>query len=98
MDAIVGAISAPGSYLWSFKMYWVITAPVTLVTILLPLIAGHIFRSITQFCYENRTYALTLCVILLRHTVWQALTSCLRLCPTLSTSWYLESVLARLLS
>ncbi len=64
-DAIVGAISSSGSYLWSFKMYWVITAPVTLATILLPLIAGHIFRSITQFCYGNRTYALTISVILL---------------------------------
>ena len=46
-------------------MYWVITAPVTLATILLPLIAGHVFRSITQFCYENRIYALTISVILL---------------------------------
>ena len=64
-NAIVGAISSSGRYLWSFKMYWVITAPVTLATILLPLIAGHIFRSITQFCYENRTYALTISVILL---------------------------------
>ena len=56
-DAIVGAISSSGSYLWSFKMYWVITAPVTLATILLPLVAGHIFRSITQFCYKNRISA-----------------------------------------
>ena len=64
-DAIVGAISSSGSYLWSFKMYWAITAPVTLATILLPLIAGHIFRSITQFCYENRTYALTILALLI---------------------------------
>lgn len=63
-DAIVGAISSSGSYLWSFKMYWVITAPVTLGTILLPLIAGHIFRYITRLCYENRGKALTISGIL----------------------------------
>ena len=63
-DAIVGAIASSGSYLWSFKMYWVITAPVTLGTILLPLIAGHIVRSISHFGYKNEANMIILSAIL----------------------------------
>ncbi len=56
-DAIVAAISSSGSYLWSFKMYWIIAAPITLATILLPLVAGPIFRRSVIYLYQNRYYA-----------------------------------------
>lgn len=56
-DAITSAISMSGGYLWSFKIYWIITAPVTFATILLPLVAGPIVRYIVKFSYHNRAYS-----------------------------------------
>lgn len=44
-DAIVDAISTSGSHLWNFKSYWYITVPVTIATMILPVIAGNIIRS-----------------------------------------------------
>ncbi|KAL8830760.1 MAG: hypothetical protein Q9170_005587 [Blastenia crenularia] len=56
-NAIVSAISSSGGYLWSFKMYWTVTAPVTIATILLPLIAGPTTRYLVKFSYRNRAYS-----------------------------------------
>ena len=56
-DAITSAISTSGGYLWSFKIYWIIAAPVTFVTILLPLIAGPTARYVVKFSYHNRAYS-----------------------------------------
>lgn len=56
-DAITSAIATSGGYLWSFKIYWTIAAPVTFVTILLPLIAGPAARYIVKFSYHNRAYS-----------------------------------------
>ena len=55
-NAIIGEIASSGAYLWTFKIYWIISAPVTLATILLPLVAGPIFRSTVRAFYRNRTY------------------------------------------
>lgn len=55
-NAIIGEIASSGGYLWSFKLYWIISASVTLATILLPLVAGPIFRSTVRAFYRNRTY------------------------------------------
>ena len=55
-NAIIGEIASSGAYLWNFKLYWIISAPVTLATILLPLVAGPIFRSTLRAFYRNRTY------------------------------------------
>ncbi|KAL8905635.1 MAG: hypothetical protein Q9207_002508 [Kuettlingeria erythrocarpa] len=56
-DTITSAISMSGGYLWSFKMYWIIAAPVTFATILLPLVAGPTIRYIVEFFYHNRAYS-----------------------------------------
>lgn len=63
-QAIVSAISSSGSYLWSFKMYWMITTPVTFTTILLPLIAGPTIRTVTRTSYNNRAYARPMLIVL----------------------------------
>ena len=56
-EAITSAISTSGGHLWSFKVYWIIAAPVTFVTILLPLIAGPTARYIVQFSCRSRAYS-----------------------------------------
>ena len=56
-DVLVSAISSSGGYLWSFKIYWIIAAPVTFATILLPLIAGPTMRYVVKLSYNNRTYS-----------------------------------------
>ncbi|KAL9036421.1 MAG: hypothetical protein Q9180_004312 [Flavoplaca navasiana] len=56
-DVLVSAISSSGGYLWSFKIYWIIAAPVTFATILLPLIAGPTARYIVKFSDHNRAYS-----------------------------------------
>lgn len=43
-DAVVDAINDSGPHLWNFKSYWYITVPVTIATIVLPVIAGTILR------------------------------------------------------
>ena len=45
-DAVVDAINDSGPHLWSFKSYWYITVPVTIATIVLPVVAGAMFRLI----------------------------------------------------
>ncbi|KAL8920429.1 MAG: hypothetical protein Q9172_004501 [Xanthocarpia lactea] len=62
--AITSAISTSGGYLWSFKIYWIIAAPITFVTILLPLIAGPTARNIVQFSYHNRAYSRIILILL----------------------------------
>ena len=64
-NAIIGEIASSGAYLWDFKLYWIISAPVTLATILLPLVAGPTFRSTVRTFYRNRTYLSPLAGILL---------------------------------
>ena len=64
-EAIVSAISSSSStYLWSFKMYWLIAAPVVLATVLLPLIAGSTLRYMSKIIYDNRAYSRLLLTIL----------------------------------
>ena len=64
-NAIIGEIASSGAYLWSLKLYWIISAPVTLATILLPLVAGPIFRSTVRAFYRNRTYLRPLVAIII---------------------------------
>ena len=45
-DAVVDAINDSGPHLWNFKSYWYITVPLTIATIVLPIIAGAILRII----------------------------------------------------
>ena len=61
---ITSAISDAGGHLWSFKTYWVITGPLTLATILLPLMAGPTIRFVLRFSYNNKAYARLLLLIL----------------------------------
>ncbi|KAL9037397.1 MAG: hypothetical protein Q9180_003738 [Flavoplaca navasiana] len=63
-EAITSAISTSGAYLWSFKIYWIIAAPVTFVTILLPLIAGPTARNVFQFFYHKPAYLWTILIFL----------------------------------
>ena len=56
-EANLSTISTSGdTYLWSFKMYWMIATPVTLATILAPFIAGSVLRYMNQRVYDNRAY------------------------------------------
>ncbi|KAL8764719.1 MAG: hypothetical protein Q9209_007915, partial [Squamulea sp. 1 TL-2023] len=63
-EAITSAISTSGAYLWSFKIYWIIAAPVTFVTILLPLVAGPTARNVFQFFYHKPAYLWTILIFL----------------------------------
>ena len=45
-DAVVNAINGSGPHLWNFKSYWYITVPLTIATIVLPVVAGAIFRTV----------------------------------------------------
>lgn len=52
----INALSSPSTHLWSFKQFWYIAAAVTIVTILLPLVAGPIFRTTLQSFYYYKPY------------------------------------------
>ncbi|KAG8527896.1 uncharacterized protein KY384_006812 [Bacidia gigantensis] len=54
--AIVSAIDNSGPYLFRFSLYWSIAVPVTIATIIVPLVAGSVFRSALKAFYRNRTY------------------------------------------
>lgn len=58
-NALIDEISSSGPYLWSFKLYWIVAAQATLATILLPLVAGMVYRNIVKFVYNNRIYSRT---------------------------------------
>lgn len=56
-DQIVDAITNNGgSHLWTFKSFWYIAVIVTAITIMLPLVAGKIFRAVLQFTYYYPHY------------------------------------------
>lgn len=57
-DQIVNAItsSTGGAPLWTFKSSWYIAVIVTVLTIMLPLVAGRTFRGILRFSYNHKNY------------------------------------------
>ncbi|KAH7317901.1 hypothetical protein BKA65DRAFT_570474 [Rhexocercosporidium sp. MPI-PUGE-AT-0058] len=55
-SAIVSAIQSSGSHLWTFQSYWYTTVPVTVATIIIPMIIGVIFRSLSRFAFYYRGY------------------------------------------
>ena len=55
-DAIINAIAASGTHLFSFKDYWIITLPVVAATILLPIIVGPVFRYSVKNLLNNTAY------------------------------------------
>ena len=63
-EAMIAAISGSGPYLWSFELYWYITIPVTLATILLPLVVKRVIRWTSKFIWHNR-YTLRFLVLVL---------------------------------
>jgi len=54
--AIVNAIQSSGSHLWTLQSYWYVTIPVTITTIIVPMVIGIIFRSISRFAFHHRGY------------------------------------------
>ena len=60
-EAIIEAITESGTHLWSFQDYWIVTVPVVLATIFLPIIVGPVFR----FSYWNLTKNTTFIVPIL---------------------------------
>ena len=56
MDRIVKAIAeaSNGSQTWTFKSFWIIAVVVTTLTILLPLLAGSIFRFVLRLSYNHK--------------------------------------------
>ena len=53
---LLSATTNSGSHLWDFKSYWYLTVPITVATIVLPLIAGKIFRMTLQSFYRYQFY------------------------------------------
>lgn len=50
----IDAIASSGPHLFIWKQYWVSACGATLVTILVPVIAGPVFRSVTRFLMRHR--------------------------------------------
>ncbi len=55
-DAIINAIAASGTHLWSLKDYWIITLPVVVATIFLPIIVGPVFRFSVKNLLKNTAF------------------------------------------
>ena len=55
-DTIVQAIRTSGSHLWTLQSYWYVTFPVTIATIIVPMVIGIIFRSVSRFAFHHRGY------------------------------------------
>ncbi|KAL2065254.1 hypothetical protein VTL71DRAFT_2923 [Oculimacula yallundae] len=43
-----------GTYLWTFQTYWKATIPITIGTIMVPLVIGNVFRSLSRFAFDYR--------------------------------------------
>ena len=56
-NAIINTISSSGTYTWSFEMHWTVALPATFITLLLPLVAGPIFRFALKQSYHYRNFA-----------------------------------------
>ena len=54
LGTLISAIDSSGSYLWSFELYWYITVPLTICTIVVPLITGFIVRSLWKWAVYVR--------------------------------------------
>jgi hypothetical protein len=48
---ITNAIKDSGAHLWTLKSYWYTAIPVTVATILLPVVLGRLLRLTSQFAY-----------------------------------------------
>jgi hypothetical protein len=48
---IITAIKDSGAHLWTLKSYWYTAIPVTVATILLPVVLGRLLRLTSQFVY-----------------------------------------------
>jgi len=48
---IITAIKGSGAHLWTLKSYWYTAIPVTVATILLPVVLGRLLRLTSQFIY-----------------------------------------------
>ncbi|KAH9214256.1 hypothetical protein DL95DRAFT_462245 [Leptodontidium sp. 2 PMI_412] len=55
-SAIVSAIQGSGSHLWTLQSYWYTAVPVTITTIIVPMLIGIIFRSVSRFAFYYRGY------------------------------------------
>ena len=60
IDALIDAFQSSGTHMWSFKAYWIISLPVTVLTILFPIFAGRIFQFSVRNMIQNKEYVVPL--------------------------------------
>lgn len=63
-DTITNAITGSGTHLWSFKDYWIVTLPVVVATIFLPIIVGPIFRYSVKKLLKNTAFIVPILLLL----------------------------------
>ena len=64
MDALIEAFQSSGTHMWSFKTYWIISLPVTVLTILFPIFAGRIFQFSVRNLIRYQGYVVPIWMVL----------------------------------
>ena len=63
-DTIINAITGSGAHLWSFEDYWIVTLPVVVATIFLPIIVGPVFRYSVRKLLKNTAFIVPILMLL----------------------------------